>query len=94
MSGSVSNHWPRKSAALIVISCTNTACCVSGSFWNERSRPPRGRNSRGSRPVGSGGTMPRIGLMKRAISTIRRPYSSYASASSFDQRRSSRIVRP
>ena len=38
--------------------------------------------------------MARIGLMKRAISTISWPYSSYASASLADQRRSSRIVRP
>ena len=30
ISGSVSNHWPRKSAALIVISWTKTACCFSG----------------------------------------------------------------
>ena len=32
--------------------------------------------------------------MNRAMSTIRRPYSSYASASVADHRRSSRIVRP
>ena len=38
--------------------------------------------------------MDRIGLMNRAISTIRRPYSSYASASLRDQRRSSRTVVP
>jgi hypothetical protein len=44
--------------------------------------------------VRSGGVMARIGLMKRAISTISWPYSSYASASLADQRRSSRTVRP
>src|SRR3954453_8728441 len=44
--------------------------------------------------VRSGGVMPRIGLMNRAISTISWPYSSYASASAADQRRRSRIVRP
>jgi hypothetical protein len=93
-SGSVSNHWARKSAALIVISWTKTACCFSGRRWNERASPASGVNWRGSKPVGSGGTIDRMGLMKRAISTISWPYSSYASASSFDQRRSSRIVRP
>ena len=45
----------------------------------------RGRRAaaaaRGSLSVGSGGTMPRIGLMNRAISTMSWPYSSYASAS-------------
>ena len=48
----------------------------------------------GRMPVRSGGTIDRIGLMKRAISTMSWPYSSYASASTGDQRRSSRIVRP
>ena len=81
LSGSVSNHWSRKSAALIVMSWTKTACWRSGSCWKARRRPARGRNSRGSLPVGSGGTMPRIGLMNLAISTISWPYSSYASAS-------------
>src|SRR6202007_131216 len=40
------------------------------------------------------GVIPRIALMNRAISTISWPYSSYASASVADQRRSSRTVRP
>ena len=75
-STSVSNHWSRKSTALIVRSCT----------WLMRSwtRMPRKRlpidsNSsrpRGSSEVGSGGSMPRIGLAKRPISTIALPYSS------------------
>ena len=42
LSGSVSNHWPRKSAALIVMSWTKTACWRSGSCWNARSRPSSG----------------------------------------------------
>ena len=42
MSGSVSNHWRRKSVALIVISWTKTACCFSGSFWKVRRRPVSG----------------------------------------------------
>ena len=94
MSGSVSNHWRRKSVALIVISWTKTACCFSGSCWKARRSPVSGVNWRTSSPVRSGGTMPRIGLMNLAISTMSWPYSSYASASLRLQRRSSRIVRP
>ena len=77
LSGSVSNHWSRKSAALIVMSWTKTACWRSGS-WPEVAEQAVERqvSSRGSRPVGSGGTMPRIGLMNLAISTISWPYSS------------------
>ena len=93
-SGSVSNHWFRKSDADIVMSWTKTDCWRWVSFWNAFARPPSGMRGRGSSEAGSGGTMPRIGLMKRAMSTISWPYSSYASASFFDQRRSSRMVRP
>ena len=49
-------------------------------------------SSRGSSDIGSGGVMLRIGLTKRAISTIALPYSSYASASSLEWRRISRWV--
>ena len=94
MSGSVSNHCARKSTALIVMSWTNVALSRSGSSWNDRARPTSGSHSRGSTRLGSGGTTERIGLMKRAMSTIARPYSSYASASEIDHRRSSRMVRP
>ena len=94
LSGSVSNHWSRKSDALIVMSWTKTACWRCGSCWKRRARPASGISGRGSRLVRSGGVMARIGLMKRAISTISWPYSSYASASLADQRRSSRTVRP
>ena len=76
MSGSVSNHWRRKSVALIVMSWTKTACCFSGSCWNDRRSPVSGLNWRGSRPVRSGGTRLRIGLMNLAISTMSWPYSS------------------
>ena len=94
MSGSIVNHWRRKSVALIVMSWTKTACCFSGRRWNARARPASGVSWRGSMPVRSGGTIERIGLMKRAISTMSWPYSSYASASTGIQRRISRIVRP
>ena len=93
-SGSVSNHWSRKSAAPIVISWMNTACWRSGSLRNARARPANGSHSRGSMRPGSGGTTDRMGLMNRAISIMRSPYSSYASASVGDHRRSSRMVRP
>ena len=93
LSGSVSNHWSRKSAADIVMSWTNTACWRSGSCW-KRARQAGERHQRPRvDPAGSGGTIARIGLMKRAISTMSWPYSSYASASFFDHRRSSRTVR-
>jgi len=74
--GSVSNHWSRKSAALMVISWTKAVCWRRGNFEKVRRSPARGIASRGSGRCGSSGTIPRIGLMKRAISTIRRPYSS------------------
>src|SRR4030067_1062565 len=40
LSGSVSNHCSRKSAADIVISWTNTACWRSGSWPKRRGRGP------------------------------------------------------
>ena len=76
LSGSVSNHWSRKSLADIVISWTKTACWRSGSCAKRRARPASGISGRGSLSVGSAGTIPRIGLMKRAISTMSWPYSS------------------
>ena len=76
------------------MSWTKTACWRSVSFWKLRRRPASGSSGRGSIEAGSGGTIARIGLMNRAMSTMSGPYSSYASASIFDQRRSSRTVRP
>ena len=76
LSGSVSNHWSRKSLADIVISWTKTACWRSGSWAKRRARLASGISGRGSLSVGSAGTIPRIGLMKRAISTMSWPYSS------------------
>ena len=58
-----------------------------------QARPAAGAGA-GRCSVRSGGTMARIGLMNRAMSTMSGPYSSYASASIVDQRRSSRTVRP
>ena len=51
LSGSVSNHWSRKSEALIVMSWTNTACWRSGSRWKRRASAPSGSIGRGSRLV-------------------------------------------
>ena len=94
LSGSVSNHWSRKSAALIVMSWTKAVCWRSGSRWKSRSRPASGR----SVPRVAAGRIGRHDaedrLDERAISTMSWPYSSYASASDSDQRRSSRIVWP
>ena len=63
LSGSVSNHWSRKSAALIVMSCTKTACWRSGSGWNARPGQPaagtvagRARSGRPARCPGWIGT--------------------------------------
>ncbi len=75
-SGSVSNHWSRKSAALIVISWMNVVCSFCGSSLNDFASGPSGSQSRGAILPGSGGTIDRIGLMNRAISAISRPYSS------------------
>ena len=51
LSGSVSNHWSRKSAADIVISWTNTACWRSGS-WRERAGEAGERQQRARVDVG------------------------------------------
>ena len=73
---SVSNHSSRKSAELMVMSFTS-ACSFSAPSprkWRpRRSRPAR---SRGWSEVGSGGTMPRIGLTAWAMKCISLPYSS------------------
>ena len=73
---SVSNHWSRKSAALIVSSWTwlMRSCALI-----PRNRLPMDSSSsrpRGSSDVGSGGVIDRMGLAKRPISIIARPYSS------------------
>ncbi len=92
INGSVSNHCSRNSAALMVMSWTNTDWWYSDRSRKLRARPSTPNQSRGSIRPGSGGTIDRTGLMNRAMSTISRPYSSYASASVRDQRRSSRMV--
>ena len=76
LSGSVSNHWSRKSAALIVISWMKASLSRRGRSAKLRPSPASGSHWRGSMRPWSGGTAARIGLMKRAISTIARPYSS------------------
>jgi hypothetical protein len=94
LSGSVSNHWSRKSAADIVISWMNAVCMCRGRSRNCFASGVRGSHSIGEILPGSGGGTDRIGLMNRPISAISGPYSSYASASFSDQRRSSRTVLP
>ena len=76
MSGSVSNHCCRNSVALIVISWTNVDWRRSGRSRKVLARPTTGIQSNGLNAPGSGGTTDRIGLMNRAMSAIRSPYSS------------------
>jgi hypothetical protein len=75
-SGSVSNHWSRKSAAAIVINWMNVVCSRLGRSLNVVARGVSGSQSRTDTLPGSGGTIDRIGLMNRAISAISGPYSS------------------
>ena len=75
-STSVSNHWSRKSTALMVSNWTWLTLS-----WERMSRkrlpmPSSSSRPRGSREVGSGGNMPMIGLANRPISTMALPYSS------------------
>ena len=94
LSGSVSNHWSRKSAALIVMSWMNVSRSRRGRAAKRRARGASESHSAGRMRPWSAGTADRIGLMNRAIWAMRIPYSSYASASESDHRRSSRTVRP
>jgi len=75
-SGSVSNHWSRKSAADIVMSWMNVVCKRRGRSRNCFARGVRGSHSMGLMRPGSGGGTDRIGLMNRPISAINGPYSS------------------
>ena len=56
-STSVSNHWSRKSTALIVISWTWLYLSSSESDWKRRARNRRSIRPRGSSEVGSGGVI-------------------------------------
>ena len=75
-STSVSNHWSRKSTALIVISWTWLYLSPLSMFWKRLPRNNSFIRSRGSSVVGSGGTMLRIGLTKRHIACMALPNSS------------------
>ena len=75
-SGSVSNHWSRKSDALMVMSWTKVAWRRSGRLANRRARPATPSHWRGSSRPGSGGVIDSNGLTNRAMSTMSLPYSS------------------
>ena len=75
-SGSVSNHWSRKSAALIVISWMNVVCIFFGRSWKAFASGPSGSQWPGVILPVSGGAIDRIGLMNRPISAMSWPYSS------------------
>jgi len=92
LSTSVSNHWSRKSTALIVINWTWLYLSWSDKAWKRRPRKARSIRPRGLSDVGSGGVMLRMGFTKRPISIMAFPYSSYASASTFEWRATSRRV--
>ena len=76
LSTSVSNHWSRKSTALIVMSWTWLYWSRRESCWKRRIRNRSCFRPRGSSEVGSGGSMLRMGFTKRPISIIALPYSS------------------
>ena len=76
LSTSVSNQRSRKSTALIVMSCTWLYLSSGERRWKRRPRKSKSISPFGLREVGSGGVIPMIGLTKRPISTIARPYSS------------------
>ena len=76
LSTSVSNHWSSRSIALMVMSCSMLCWSVRGRRWKRRPIANRRENPGTSKDRGSGGTMERIGLTKRAMSAIAFEYSS------------------
>ena len=91
-SGSVSNHWLTKSAELIVSSWMKVVCWLSGSAAKLRANPASAASPAASSCPVAAPPEPSSGLTKRAISAISSEYSSYASASRLEWRRSSRRV--
>ncbi len=77
LSTSVSNHWSSRSTALMVMSWTRLCWSRAGQGL-EAPQHAAGvaRRPRTSKEKGSGGTMDRIGLTKRAMSTMALAYSS------------------
>ena len=76
LSTSVSNHWSRKSTALMVINCTWLYLSSLLRPWKRRPMNSSFINSRGFSVLGSGGTMPRMGLTKRHMACMALPNSS------------------
>ena len=76
LSTSVSNHWSRKSMALIVISWTWLYLSSLVRPWKRLPRNNSFINSRGLSVLGSGGTMLRIGFTKRHMACMALPNSS------------------
>ncbi len=75
-STSVSNHWSSMSAALMVMSWIRLCWLILESPRKRLPRSSRRPKPGRSKENGSGGTMDRIGLTKRAMSTMALPYSS------------------
>ena len=77
LSTSVSNHWSSMSAALMVMSWIRLCCAPCGRGLEAAGQARRAAAARpGPCDSGSGGVMERIGLTKRAISTMALAYSS------------------
>ena len=77
LSTSVSNHWSRKSAALMVISCTWLYLSVAGHALEAAAEEEQLHQlAADSAWSGSGGIMLRIGLTNRHIASIALPNSS------------------
>ena len=73
----------------------NAVCCGSRAVpQNDGQIRPAPPNRADRKPPSGGAASPSSGLTKRAISAISSEYSSYASASRFDQRLISRTVTP
>ena len=75
-STSVSNHWSSRSVALMVMSWTRLCWSVRLRAWKRRPMTASRAKPGTSNDMGSGGTMDRIGLTKRAMSAIAFEYSS------------------
>ena len=77
LSTSVSNHWSRKSTALMVMSCTWLYLSPLGEILEAAADERAASSVRADSSVaGSGGTIPRIGFTKRHIACIALPNSS------------------
>ena len=76
LSTSVSNHWSSRSTALMVMSWRMLCWSVRERRWKRRAMANSREKPGTSKESGSGGTMDRMGLTKRAMSAMAFAYSS------------------